>query len=134
MNLSRTGGTVFRWLLVLLWMGVIFFLSHQPDLPHHPEAILDVIIKKLGHMAEYAVLAALAWWAWRRVGGTTSTRAFLYAFVLAVLYAASDEGHQYLVPGRNPQLLDVGFDVLGAGLSLLTIRRILPVGEVQRTR
>lgn len=125
---------MFRWLLVLLWMGVIFFLSHQPDLPHHPEAILDVIIKKLGHMAEYAVLAALAWWAWRRVGGTTSTRAFLYAFVLAVLYAASDEGHQYLVPGRNPQLLDVGFDVLGAGLSLLTIRRILPVGEVQRTR
>ena len=134
MNLSRAGKTVFRWLLVVLWMGVIFFLSHQPDLPHHPEAILDVIIKKLGHMAEYAVLAALAWWAWRRVGGTTSARAFLYAFVLAVAYAVSDEGHQYFVPGRNPQFLDVGFDVLGAGLSLLTIRRILPVGEVQRTR
>jgi VanZ family protein len=134
MNLSRTGGTVFRWLVVLLWMGLIFFLSHQPDLPHHPEAILDLIIKKSGHMAEYAVLAALAWWAFRIVGGTTSTRAFLYAFVLAALYAVSDEGHQYLVPGRNPQLLDVGFDVVGAALSLLVIRRILPAHEVQPTR
>lgn len=125
---------MFRWLVVLLWMGLIFFLSHQPDLPHHPEAILDVIIKKSGHMAEYAVLAALAWWAFRMVGGTTATRAFLYAFVLAVVYAVSDEGHQYFVPGRNPQFLDVGFDVLGAGLSLLAIRRILLVREMQRTR
>jgi VanZ family protein len=134
MNLSPTGGTVFRWFVVFLWMGVIFFLSHQPDLPHHPEAILDLIIKKSAHMAEYAILAALAWWAFRRIAGTTSTRAFVYAFVLAALYAVSDEGHQYLVPGRNPQLLDVGFDVLGAVLSLLIIRRILPVREVQRTR
>jgi VanZ family protein len=134
MSLNQTGKRAIRWILVVLWMGVIFYLSAQPDLPHHPEAALDVVIKKSGHMAEYGILAALAWWAWRGDQATTPTRAFLYAFVLAALYAVSDEGHQYFVPGRNPQPLDVGFDVVGAMLSLLVIRRILRVREERPAR
>jgi VanZ family protein len=133
-SVNRIGGKALRWFLVVLWMGVIFYLSAQPDLPHHPEAALDVLIKKLGHMAEYAVLAALAWWAWRDDHDLASWRAFLLAFGVTALYAVSDEGHQYFVPGRNPQPLDVGFDVLGSVLSLLVIRRVLRVAEVRRAR
>jgi VanZ family protein len=134
MSVSGTGRRILRWLVVVLWMGVIYYLSAQPDLPHHPEAVLDLLIKKLGHMAEYAVLAVLAWWAWRDDHDLTSSRAFLFALGLAALYAVSDEVHQYFVPGRDPQLLDVGIDVLGSALSLYATRRTLSVTGGRRVR
>jgi VanZ family protein len=134
MSVSRSGRRALRWFVVVLWMGAIFYLSAQPDLPHYPEAVWDLILKKLGHMAGYGILAALAWWAWRDDHELVSWRAFLLAFGVAALYAISDEAHQYFVPGRNSQPLDVGFDVLGSVLSLLAIRRVLRVGEVRRAR
>jgi len=134
MSVKRTGRRALRWLVVVLWMGAIFYLSAQPDLPHHPEAALDVVIKKLAHVTEYGVLVALAWWAWRDDHGVASWRAFLFAFGLAALYAISDEAHQYFVPGRNPQPVDVGFDVLGSALSVLLIRRVFHIAEVRRAR
>ncbi len=134
MSVKRTGRRALRWLVVVLWMGAIFYLSAQADLPHHPEAALDVVIKKLAHVTEYGVLVALAWWAWRDGHDVASWRAFLFAFGLAALYAISDEAHQYFVPGRNPQPVDVGFDVLGSALSVLLIRRVFHIAEVRRAR
>jgi VanZ family protein len=122
------------WLPLVLWMGVIFYFSAQPDLPHLPEALIDLVIKKLGHMAEYAVLAALAVWALRQSASATERRAFVWALLVAGSYAVSDEMHQYFVPGRNPQPLDVGFDVLGACLGLLLLSRVLPSGKGPPTR
>ena len=49
------------WLPPLLWMGVIFFLSAQPTLPHHPDNLFDLILKKAGHAVEYGILAFLLW-------------------------------------------------------------------------
>ena len=121
MSAVDIGKKVLRWLPVVLGMGVIFYLSAQPDLPHHPEAMLDVVIKKLGHMAEYGILTALVLWALGGQGHSTSRRHYLYAFAVAGLYAVSDETHQYFVPGRNPQPLDVGFDVLGSLVALVVI-------------
>jgi VanZ family protein len=115
-----------RWLPVLLWMAVIFCLSAQPDLPHHPEAVVDVIVKKLGHMAEYGILAALSLWALSGPSSTVPRSHFVSACALAALYAVSDELHQRFVPGRDPRPLDVGFDVAGAALALFamsTVRR-----------
>jgi VanZ family protein len=134
MSVNRTVRKALCWLVAVLWMGVIFYLSAQPDLPHHPEAALDVVIKKLGHVTEYGVLAALAWWALRDDRDAASWRAFLLAFGVAALYAISDETHQYFVPGRNPQPVDVGFDVAGAALSVLVIRRVLRIAELRRAR
>jgi VanZ family protein len=134
MSVNRTVRKALCWLVAVLWMGVIFYLSAQPDLPHHPEAALDVVIKKLGHVTEYGVLAALAWWALRDDRDAASWRAFLLAFGVAALYAISDETHQYFVPGRNPQPVDVGFDVAGAALSMLVIRRVLHIAELRRVR
>ncbi|HUS70635.1 MAG TPA: VanZ family protein [Anaerolineae bacterium] len=126
MSATHLGRRAVRWLPVLLWMAVIFYLSAQPDLPHHPEAVVDVIVKKLGHVAEYGILAALSLWA---LGGASSSiprSHFLCAFALTALYAVSDELHQRFVPGRGPRPLDVGFDVVGAALALFamsTVRR-----------
>lgn len=120
-RLSKVGKKLGHWLLVLLWMGLIFYLSARPDLPHHPEGVMDLIVKKVGHVAEYGILAGLVWWAWPRDSEGGSRRVFLHILVLSALYAISDEVHQSFVPGRHGQLLDVGFDLLGAVLALLFI-------------
>ena len=36
-----------------------------------------------------------------------------------LLYALSDEFHQSFVPGRNPRLIDVSIDLLGAALGIV---------------
>ncbi len=116
-------GRAVRWLVVALWMGVIFYVSAQPDLPHHPQAGTDVMLKKLAHMAEYGILASLVYWAWKRDDHSTHRGAALVALVVAGLYAVTDEIHQAFVPGRSPQLLDVAFDLMGASLALFIVAR-----------
>lgn len=106
---------LYRWLPPILWMGLIFFVSSQPTLPSHPDELIDLIIKKAGHIAEYGFLALL----FRRA--FLNKRQFL-PLLLTVLYAASDEYHQTFVPGRNGDLLDLGADVLGALLALGALR------------
>lgn len=40
------------------------------------------------------------------------------AWLLAVLYACSDEFHQFFVAGRHSSLVDVSIDALGAAIIL----------------
>ncbi len=105
-------------LLALAWMGFIFWLSAQPDLPHAPEPWLDMVVKKSGHALLYGVLAWLYLSALRG-DGPPSGRMRLLAFGLAVLYAVTDEVHQSFVPGRTPSPWDVVIDGVGAGLVVL---------------
>lgn len=42
---------------------------------------------------------------------------------LCFLYGASDEVHQAFVPGRNPSFMDLGADVLGSSLGIITYTR-----------
>ncbi|MBU0495659.1 MAG: VanZ family protein [Chloroflexi bacterium] len=111
-----------RWGLVLAWMVGIFALSAQPTLIHPAEPIADVILKKLGHMTEYGVLALLVWWALQPAAPSVRWPALAWPFVIAVLYAASDEWHQTGVPGRNGNALDWTVDLAGAGLALVGLR------------
>jgi len=110
------------WLPPLAWMGLIFFFSAQPHLPHTPQAWLDVLLKKTGHALAYSVLAWLYLRALRgRFHYPTATRAV--ALCLAVAYGLSDEYHQTFVPGRNGTPWDVAVDSLGAlGAMLLEWR------------
>jgi VanZ family protein len=105
-------------------MGLIFVISAQSDLPHHPDGAVDFIVRKMGHVVEYGVLAGLVWWAWKDETEGDSQRALIGAFILSGLYAISDEVHQCFVPGRDGQLLDVGYDLLGTVLTLAVIRGV----------
>jgi VanZ family protein len=105
-----------RWLPPLLWMGLIFYLSAQPDLPSAREAWLDLLLKKGGHAAVYAVLAIL----FQRALGWGRSR--WLPWPLVILYAVSDELHQSLVPGRHARASDVLIDALVAGIALLMLR------------
>ncbi len=103
-----------KWLPALLTMAVIFWFSSQPssELPHFGFA--DWIIKKTGHVFEYAVLSFWVWYAFE----FRSERVW-YAWLIAFLFAATDEVHQSFVPGRTPSVWDVLiFDNIGALISL----------------
>lgn len=108
---------ILRWIPALLWMGLIFFLSAQPDLPHAPQPWLDTVLKKAGHAVLYGILARLYLWALEGQPFSFS-RPRLLSLLLVLLYGASDEAHQAFVPGRTPSLWDVLIDGIGGGLAL----------------
>lgn len=73
-------------------------------------------IRKLAHMAEYAVLALTVafplYLVWRLAG----KQLLFICESICVLYAASDELHQWFVPGRSCELRDIIIDSAGAFL------------------
>ena len=103
-----------RWLPAVVMMLVIFAFSAQSVQVLPDFGWADYLVKKGGHMVGYALLALSFWYAleWR------SDRRWL-AWLLAILYAITDELHQSYVPGRHPSIWDVViFDNLGALISL----------------
>jgi VanZ family protein len=106
-----------RWGPVVIIMVVIFGFSSVPsdDMPHFGE--MDFIVKKLGHMAGYALLSlAFAWGI-----GIQKPGVIWKAWLLTVAYAVTDEFHQSFVPGRNASLMDVVIDALGASIGLIPV-------------
>jgi VanZ family protein len=114
--------TASRWLPVVLWAAVIFALS---SIPHLSSGLgtWDTILRKGAHLTEYAILAMLLVRALERE---------VPAFVLGVLYAASDEFHQSFVRGRHAAPLDVAIDSVGLALGLLAWRRYAAVDKASR--
>ena len=109
-NLSR--------LLVLLWAGLIFYLSSQPgiDVP-----LLFPGQDKLFHATTYGVLGFLVAGSMRPRHGGLDTGQLISAAVIVALYGLSDEFHQSFVPGRSADIFDVLADISGglAGIWLL---------------
>jgi len=100
--------TLKRWSPALLMMMFIFGFSSISSREMPEFGALDLSVKKLGHMLGYGLLAL----AYRH--GLGGKRDWL-AWIMAVIYAASDELHQSFVPGRGPSVWDVLlFDNLGA--------------------
>ncbi len=110
------------WLLALAWMGVIFYLSAQSRLVLPIEVWWIGLLFWIGHFTEYAVLASLLWLAFRSTPAL-SRRAAAIAFVVAALYAFSDEVHQSFVPGRTPDVRDWLVDVAAAAVALWLLAR-----------
>src|ERR1700722_9679110 len=131
------------WLPVLLWMALIFSASADshsyehssrfvepflrwlfPKMPPPQIEKIHHVIRKCGHLSEYAILALLLWralnqsknklspWSWPKFGGT---------LLIVFLYAASDEFHQSFVPTRTPLVSDVFIDTVGGAIGLLAL-------------
>jgi VanZ family protein len=133
-----------HWLPAILWMGVIFVMSTDAGSAAHTSKIIEplvlwikpnasqdefelvhFIIRKLGHLSEYAVLALLVLRAMRRTlllaPGAWSWQAAGVTQLLAAAYAATDEWHQSFIPGRTAALGDVAIDSSGALVGLMLI-------------
>ena len=145
-----------HWLPVALWMGVIFIMSTDLGSGAHTSRLIEplvrwirpdttpeefervhFLVRKSGHLAEYAVLTLLllltlkhslprpattAKWSWPAAG---------LVLVTAAAYAATDEWHQSFVPGRTATLRDVLIDSGGALLALAVMfswQKFSPIG------
>lgn len=113
------------WAAVVVCMAVIFALSHETATQSQSlsDSVLTAFLRRFGivlssqfvrktaHALEYCGLAVLLYNAcyqsFRRPQPTL-------ALLATVLYAATDEIHQYFVLGRACQLRDVFVDFLGA--------------------
>ena len=101
------------WAPVVLWAAIIFAFSSVPDLGTGL-GTWDLVLRKIAHACEFAVLGALLLRALR------DERAALAA---GIAYAVSDELHQHFVPGRVGSPLDVLIDSVGVGVGVLLWRR-----------
>lgn len=127
---------VVPWLLVILWMSLIFYLSHQPVAESNrlsrgiTEKIIEAaekidsskdfnlgrinhILRKNAHFFAYLVLGIFVVNGLRS-SGVVGIKSIGFAIVICVLYAISDEVHQLFVPGRGGQVKDVLIDSVGS--------------------
>lgn len=97
-------------------LPILEFLLH--GLSPETYAILHDLIRKLGHVTEYAVLSIL----WARAlagpGRSWQARHIAGSLAIGILWAMGDEGHQALVPSRTASVLDVGIDTIGTALGV----------------
>lgn len=128
--MKRKFAIALSWILVLLCMGIIFFLSSQDgesSAKLSEDAMGPIgrfvtflfgeeghnIFRKFAHFFEYSGLAFLVYNAFFRTRKEKRLSPYM-PYMVCVLYAVSDEIHQYFVPGRAGMLFDVGVDALGA--------------------
>lgn len=132
MNIKKT---ISLWLPVILWAGLIFFVSSKPTKVVSGFIWWDFIIKKTAHIIEYGIFYFLLFRAINNVKLTTESWKlvsknkinWILPFLLLLIYAASDEFHQSFIPGRTAKVRDVGIDLLGGLLSYWLISRKLLV-------
>lgn len=103
-----------KYIPVVIWMVLIFWVSSVPDLPSNKVDVLDFIFKKSAHFIEYTILFLL----WYRALGVKNP---FKAIVFSLIYAFSDEIHQLFVPGRTGNLRDVGIDFSGMLIAAILI-------------
>ena len=101
------------WLPPVAWAGLVFGLSSVPNLGTGL-GVWDLVLRKLAHTAEYAVLGFLL----------ARAVPLAPAFALGVLYAASDELHQSFVRGRHGAPRDVAIDAFGVLVGVVVHRRL----------
>lgn len=132
---------IISWIAVILWMVLIFKLSSQPveqssklsgkvtniyikviekAKPNTKFNIekFDHIVRKNAHFFIYLVLGILVVNALRR-SGVIGYKCIVFALLICILYALSDEVHQVFVPGRAAMVKDVFIDSAGAAVGIL---------------
>jgi VanZ family protein len=128
------------WLPVFVWLGIIFagstdiFSAEQtsrylvpflrwldPHISPSTIATIHFALRKLGHLTEYAILAAFLWRALRDGTnlGAKMSLLFIAVWVVCGIFAVTDEFHQSFVASRTASRQDVLIDVCGALIGIL---------------
>ena len=114
---------IFVWALLFFWMGVMFYLSNQPDLKSPFESSIYFVLRKSAHITEYAVLTFLVWRALIVHHDRRDVKFLIIAIVFSFLFAISDEYHQTFIHGRSGNPRDVMIDSIGVVIMAALIRR-----------
>jgi len=125
---------IVKWGLFLFWIALIFLFSHQNGVhstnssstfvkffqdffPFWKDSdfLLDFtfIVRKSAHFGEYFILGILTFSLLNEYYSKLSI-SFWYAFFFCLLYAISDEFHQFFIEGRSAKMMDVFVDCCGS--------------------
>ena len=102
------------WAPIVLWAAVIFAFSAVPSLSSGL-GTWDLLLRKIAHLSEYAILGALLVRAVQRPA---------VAILAGGLYAVTDEFHQHFVRGRHAAWYDVLIDTVGVTIGVLFWSRL----------
>ena len=116
-----------RWLPVILWTAMILSAANDRFSERQtsgwlertfgvamPE-VVNVLMRKSGHVVAYAVLALLAWRAQRSLG---------IALAIAFAVSVADETMQAMTVTREGSPWDVLLDTCGGALALAVVAKI----------
>lgn len=129
----------FLYLLLVIWLGLIFFFSSQPGEVSLKQSdtiiykITDIVsqkddeakekisikwtflVRKTAHFFEYFVLGIIIYLvlAERKI-----KYSLIIAIILSIIFSSLDEIHQIFVIGRTAKVFDVFIDSMGATLSI----------------
>ncbi len=137
----------FSIILLVLWMGFIFYMSAQPAevssqisgsvieivaekvYPNFEELSeaeqvevvesFQFVARKTAHIAIFAVLGFLSLLSFLSYTRLRFCVRMLLSFLISVSYAASDEYHQRFVSGRSCELRDLLLDIIGIVAAIL---------------
>jgi VanZ family protein len=132
-----------RYLPLIVWLAFIFVASSDnfsanntsriigplvlwlfPNTSPETLAVIHLIVRKIAHFTEYAILAYLAARAFRTSSHPALANHWLLAaFALVVAYALLDEYHQSFVPSRTASIYDSFIDMSGGLVALLALRQ-----------
>ena len=104
---------------VIFWAIVLFIFS---SIHHPPQVKLFISFDdKFKHVVVYCIFGffiARAFYNQMRYS-SLKRNLFLFTLLLGTLYGISDEFHQYFVPGRSSDILDVVADSIGTTIGFL---------------
>lgn len=138
----RNKRLVIGWIALLFWVGLIFYMSNQPgdvsskqsglvlklfqvlgiDLNKELGELATFIVRKTAHFTEYFILYLLTINVMQYYFNIKN--AILYSLIFSILYACTDEIHQYFIPGRAMAFKDILIDSSGA-LTAMIITKII---------
>lgn len=138
----RNKRIIIYWIMILGWMGFIFFMSNQPgDVSTKQSDLVVMIFMKLGiglegslgdiatlivrkaaHFSEYFILGILTMNLFNYYFQAKLNKVYPLLFIFC--YASVDEIHQYFIPGRSMAFKDIMIDTFG-GLSAILAYNII---------
>jgi VanZ family protein len=147
-------GTLLRFAPLVLWTGLIFFLSSNqgsmsetsrfigpllhflfPSASDEEIQLVHFYIRKAAHVTEYVIFALIAYRAFALSPGRVRRK---YRFIVPVLLAAAvasiDEFNQSFEPSRTSSPYDVLLDISGAVTALLALGAICYLKKIRRDR
>ena len=104
-------------------MSLIFYLSSQQRISVSSTYVFNFIIFKFLHVTEYAILYFLWWWAISNKKNAFQHQKYLWAGLISLAFAISDEIHQTYIPTREGTFRDVMIDGIGIILMYIVINQ-----------
>ncbi len=150
--------TIFFWVLTIFWIVTIFKLSAQDatdssNMSHFIMTFInetlnveikdDLIIRKVAHALEYALLTFLSYMALSSTNKISNKTSYaespvklmrsdnemniIFTLWFTILNAIFDEYHQLFVMGRDGAITDVLIDMIGIVIVLAIIRLVFSI-------